>query len=375
MKVFFQTALYTVFSAVIISASSCGDKNSGDSHAESNHEGHTDNEIIIDAARFGIQTQTVVPAEFNESIQLSGQIENAASGESTVAANTSGIITLQPGINVGSHVSRGTVIARIKSDGLSGGNPNAAALAALNAAKKELDRLEPLLAEGIVTKREYNAALAAYQSAKAAYSPVAASGVITAPMDGVVVELPAQSGSVVGTGSQIARISRSGSLQLRADLPEKYRSRIGDIKGVYFRVSSSDEWIDIDSVGGRVNIGAASGIPANGGYIPVYFTIDNNGSLSSGIYADVCLLFRGGEMAVSVPRKAIIEQQGNYFVYVKTGDHSYMKRKIAKGESNGSRVRILSGIDNGDVVVTKGATLVRLAETSGAVPEGHTHNH
>ena len=45
------------------------------------------------------------------------------------------------------------------------------------------------------------------------------------------------------------------------------------------------------------------------------------------------------------------------------------------GATDGARREILSGIKNGDKVVTAGTTYVRLAESSGAVPEGHSHNH
>lgn len=34
-----------------------------------------------------------------------------------------------------------------------------------------------------------------------------------------------------------------------------------------------------------------------------------------------------------------------------------------------------SGLKTGDELVTEGATVVKMAESSGAVPEGHSHNH
>ncbi len=36
-------------------------------------------------------------------------------------------------------------------------------------------------------------------------------------------------------------------------------------------------------------------------------------------------------------------------------------------------IEIKSGLKPGDEVVTEGTTFVRLAETSGVVPEGHKH--
>jgi multidrug efflux pump subunit AcrA (membrane-fusion protein) len=43
------------------------------------------------------------------------------------------------------------------------------------------------------------------------------------------------------------------------------------------------------------------------------------------------------------------------------------------GQNNGERVQILSGLKNGDKVVTKGVYQVKLAATSSVMPEGHAH--
>ena len=47
---------------------------------------------------------------------------------------------------------------------------------------------------------------------------------------------------------------------------------------------------------------------------------------------------------------------------------------VKTGMSNGINIEILSGIDPGMEIVTKGAVIVKLAANSGAVP-GHSHEH
>ena len=78
---------------------------------------------------------------------------------------------------------------------------------------------------------------------------------------------------------------------------------------------------------------------------------------------------------LSVPEEAVSEQQGNYFVYVEHSPGHYMKMPVTIGSSDGSRREIMSGLQPGDKVVSKGMTYVKLAETSGVVPEGHSHSH
>ena len=54
---------------------------------------------------------------------------------------------------------------------------------------------------------------------------------------------------------------------------------------------------------------------------------------------------------------------------------AFVKQEVAIGRDNGERVEITQGLKAGDEVVVKGATQVRLAGLSGAIPEGHNHNH
>lgn len=348
----------------------------GEEH-EHEHE-HGANDIVIepeDAKKFGIETEKVSLQPFNNVIQVTGQLVNASTDEATVTATTPGIVTLSGSIEVGKSVGAGQAFASISSQGISGGDPNAAARVAVNAAKAELDRLTPLLAEGIVTQKEYNAAKAAYDAARASFSSGAASGKVTTPISGVVTQLLVKSGQYVEAGTPIAVVSKNSSLMLRADLPEKYRTMLSNIVGANMRTSYSNSWVNIDAFKGhRVEV-AQGQAAARTGYIPVYFTLENDGTLSSGSYADVCLITNVGSDAIVVPTEAISEQQGAYFVYVKESEHCYEKRRVTLGESNGSETAITSGLEPGDEVVVKGAIMVKLAESSGAVPEGHSHSH
>ena len=77
---------------------------------------------------------------------------------------------------------------------------------------------------------------------------------------------------------------------------------------------------------------------------------------------------------ISVPASALTEEQGINFVYLRLDEEGYKKQEVKIGMSDGSRVEILSGLKEGDEVVTQGAIHVKLASASAAIP-GHTHNH
>ncbi len=111
------------------------------------------------------------------------------------------------------------------------------------------------------------------------------------------------------------------------------------------------------------------------GYVPVFFSLDNNGEFIAGSGVDVYLQSDSSDNVISVPMSALSEQQGQYYVFVKLDDECYRKALVSTGRSNGNRIEIKSGIEPGDNIVVTGTTTVRIAESSGNIPEGHSHNH
>ncbi|MEZ4340862.1 MAG: hypothetical protein R3B82_29925, partial [Sandaracinaceae bacterium] len=65
--------------------------------------------------------------------------------------------------------------------------------------------------------------------------------------------------------------------------------------------------------------------------------------------------------------------EGRSVVYVQAEGESFEERGVRLGASQGDRVAVLSGVEAGERVVTRGAHLVRLAGSSGAVGHGHVH--
>lgn len=341
-------------------------------------ESHQDSDEIVlepeDAERFGVKTAIVTPSQFNEIVAVSGQIVSSPEDRAVVVAPASGIVRLAPGVTDGMKVSAGASIATVSSRGVTGGDPNEGARIAMEAAKRELDRLTPLLADGIITRREYNAAQQAYDTARAAYSGNAASGRATSPIAGTVTQVMVKEGEYVETGTPIATVSKNTRLTLRADLPERYMSFVNTITSANFRPAYSDSTFTLADMGGSL-VSPANAAGELKGYIPVYFSFDNNGAVAPGASAEIFLIGRSRTDALTVPAAAVTEAQGTHYVYVKKSEHGYEKRPVKLGNSDGKSVEILSGLNAGEEAVTENVTFVRLAESSGVVPEGHSHNH
>lgn len=344
---------------------------------EDEDEEHGGDEIVLhpeDAERFGVVTGTIIPTPFHEVIEVAGRIVNTTGEQAMIVAPTGGTIRFSPGVSQGMKVSAGQSIATISSQNISGGNQDAAAKARLDAAKRELDRITPLLKDGIVTNKDYNAARQAYDEAKALFSQSASSGRVSAPISGIVTSLSVASGEYVEPGTLIGVVAKNATVTLQALLPEQDVTLMPRISDATFRLSGSDRWLSVSALGGNLT-GTAPGAENFPGYIGVYFTLPNNGEILPGMYAEVRLTGAERGNILSVPVEAISEQQGEFFVYRRIDSHGYEKMPVTLGKSDGMRVEILSGIEPGQEIVVGGTAFVKLAESSGNVPEGHSHNH
>lgn len=345
---------------------------------ENPHEHHS-SEIVMtpeDATRFGVAVEAVDKSLFNEVVKVAGEILPAATDRILISAPTSGFLKFVSGVESGKQVAVGELIATVSSTDVSGGNADKAAKATLDAATKELERLSSLLKDGLITQKEYNDAVMTYEVAKSSYSSHAESGRVISPMSGVITGLSVSDGSYVEIGQPITIVGCSRKLTLRALLPAKYIDLLPRIYTANIRPShSTGEAISLIERGGRIlssSVAAGDNIP---GYIPVYFSFDSRGDIIPGSPAEVYLIGLTKTETIAVPIESISEQQGEKFVYIKEGDHAYVKTPVKAGLDDGRRVEIISGLSVGDSVVSAGTTFIRLAETSTIVPEGHSHSH
>lgn len=345
------------------------------------HEGHNHNgEIAVSLEQqktFGITVDTVTVGNFNEVIHTSGQILSAMGDEMTVVAKSSGIISFGR-LTEGSAVGKGALIASISSKDLGGGDQLAKVKAAYEAAKKEYERDVQLSKDNIVSESHLDQSKLAYEQAKAEYDALA-SGVskdgnvsVTSPLGGFIKKLCVAQGDYVETGTPVAIVSQNRRLRLRADVSEKYYGMLSGINDANFTTSYSDAAYSLKSLNGRqIGYGKASD---GDYYVPITFEFDNKGDLVAGSYVDVYLKSSTSSKAISVPVSAIVEDQGIYYAFIQHDETGFFKREVKLGQSDGQRVLVKSGLNEGDVVVTSGAVQVKLASVV-AVPAGHSHSH
>lgn len=351
----------------------------GHDHAESG-KGHDDEIVFTEkqAAFAGLETDSIQPGPFRNVIRTSGEIRAAQGDEATVVATANGIVSF-PGqaMTAGAPIAAGATVVTISAKNLADGDPAAKAKIAYETALKEYERAKGLVADQIISAKEFEQVRMRYENARTTYEAqagnVTASGVrVASPINGYITGRLVGQGDYVTVGQPIATVSQNRRLQLRADVPPSQFSDLKTITGANFVTPYDKQVYLLSTLSGRLlSVGKSS--DKTSFYIPVTFEFDNTGEVVPGSFVEVFLLGKPQQNVISVPVSALTEEQGVYFVYVQTGNEVFLKREVKPGQSDGERVRILSGLTGGERVVSKGAYQVKLAANSSVVPEGHSH--
>ena len=345
------------------------------------HHEHSPDEIVIlpeQAEVFGLQVETIEPKPFDMVIKVSGHILAAQGNEITVTAPSNGIVSFARILAEGSAVKQGEMLFIISAQNMLDGDPVAKARLAYEQAEREYRRAESLIKDMLISQREYEQAHTNYMTAEVTYNALSKSqtknGIkVSAGMSGFIKRCLVAEGEYVTSGQPLVTVSQNRRLQLRCDVPERYYHLLPHVTSANFKTPYNDELYQLSDLKGRLlSFGHSSDTESF--YVPVTFEFDNTINIIPGMFVETFLMAKPMGNVMLVPLKAMLEEQGLYFVYIQTEVDAYKKQEVKPGEDNGRDVHILAGLKHGDRVVTQGAVHVKLAGNNSVIPE-HSHSH
>ena len=358
-----------------------GDEHNHDGHSHDEQAaGHSD-EIILPTAKAqaaGVKSNVVEPGIFHQVIKTSGQVMAAQGDESVAVATVAGVVSFHGKVVEGMSVSKGTPLVVLSSKNMADGDPVQRARIAYETARKEYERMKALVKNKIVSDKDFAQAEQSYENARLSYEALsknhsAIGQSITAPIAGYVKSILVKEGDYVTIGQPLVSVTQNRRLFLRAEVSEKYYPYLRTISSANFQTPYNNKVYELQALNGKLlSFGKTAG--DNSFYVPVTFEFDNKGEVIPGSFVEVFLLSSPMENVISLPRTALTEEQGSYFVYLQLDEEGYKKQEVTVGADNGKNVQILSGVKAGDRVVTEGAYQVRLASASNAIP-AHSHEH
>lgn len=320
---------------------------------------------------------------FSEVVKTSGQILAAPGDEAVLTAQISGIISFS-GENyvVGSAVGAGATLFTVKSNEVVQSNLGAAVTQAGNdlaTAKKNFERAAELVKDKIISEKEFLETKRQLENAQTQLANVSVSKnfnrnrqSVGAPISGFLKNVLVENGQFVQAGQALATISKNKRLMLRADVSQKYFPKLASFTAANFKTADGGQVFSTRNLNGRV-VSTGKSAEAGSPFLPIHFEIDNVGNFVPGSVVEV-FLQSGAKPALVIPASALLEEQGIFYAYVQMEGESFQKRELKIGASDGLNVQVLSGIAEGERVVTKGAYQIKLSTASGTMP-AHGHEH
>ena len=200
---------------------------------------------------------------------------------------------------------------------------------------------------------------------------------LRSPIAGTIIS---QSGAAVGeyitAEKAVFTVLDAASVFIEAHVPEASVKRLGTTKAASYEVpGETGRFIPItgDGAGRLVFVGIQ--VDAATRTVPLIYEAKNpEARLRVGQSVNLFVETARAEDTLAIPSAAIVEEDGRPIAFVQAGGETFQKRDLTLGIRDGNWVQVLSGITEGERVVTKGAYAVRLASVSSAIPaHGHVH--
>lgn len=271
----------------------------------------------------------------------------------SLASATSGrLIKLY--ISDGQVVQKGALLAKIDDSELNAqlkqSNAN------LQLAKQKEERTRKLLESGGATTQDIESAEASLKTAEASNELIQAQIAKTevrAPFAGKLGFVNVSEGAWLNAGSEIATLSEIKKLKAKFSLPQRYASllKVGD------SVTFNDEERSVKKSGKVYALDATLSVSSRTRKIMV--TLDNSkGEFLAGAYAKVCVPINVSQSSIPVPAEAFTLDKDGAYVFVAANGKAHI-RHVTTGLRTPISVDVLSGLDEGDTVITSGLISLR----------------
>ena len=331
--------------------------------------------------RAGIEATSVATEAATEHLRVPGVVEPNAYRQVAVTPLVGGRV-VSVGAQLGDRVKRGQVLAQVYSPELAEARTKyVATKAMLDAHDRELQRTQRLVEIGAASRQElerihaeHAAQTAEVESARArlrllganpdgpavANETDAATVTVVAPIDGVVTERLANSGLNVDPTVKLFTVLDLSNVWVVGDVYEKDLSRVR--VGAPATVTAA-AYPGV-SLHGRVNY-IDPQLNTNTRTAKARVEVENpRGELRLGMFTEVALDTGSSTSVASVPKSAVQNVADRQVVYVAVPGEpgKFFEREVRLGRSSGDIVEVVSGLNAGDSVVSKGSFFLR-AET------------
>lgn len=220
--------------------------------------------------------------------------------------------------------------------------------------KLELERLDTMREQNLISDKEYQdikyqfeLAANAYESARVKYEYTR----IRAPFAGVVTSRLVDPGENIAMAARLFVMADTRPLLLSMYLPEAEARRVHPGQKVFIRPDTDPE----AQFAGEI-LRIAPEVDLRTGTVKV--TAQTTGGGVPGSFVRVRILMDTHDGVLAVPRRSIVSDAGDHFVYIAAAD-TVRKARVDVGYEDETHAEITRGLVRGDTVVTAGVGGIR----------------
>ena len=303
-----------------------------------------------------VETLSIVPRGFEERIRVAGTVQ--ANIDVIISAEESGVIR-EVLVDRGATVREGQPIVRIDDRILRAQVDEAEARAAL--ARESWERRRRLFEEdGVGAELAYLEARYQADQAEAALASLTERldrTVVRAPVSGTLESRDVEVGTMVSTGTPVARIVQINPVKVVGGVAERYAGDIG---------TRSTASVTFDALGGErhsasIRYVGATVNPRNRTFEIELLLPNPGGVIKPEMVAAIEVVLRDLEDVVVIPQESVIRVEEGYvaFVAVEEGGQAMARvRPVRLGPTRGNEVVIEEGLQASDRVIVVGQNQV-----------------
>jgi RND family efflux transporter MFP subunit len=218
--------------------------------------------------------------------------------------------------------------------------------------KVDYNRIEALFQTGGVSKQQLDQLKVQLNVSQEMLDNLEKNTFLKSPTNGIVTMRNFDNGDLTG-GQPILQVQQLNPLKVTINIQENYFPQVKRQMTASIRLESyPDEVFE-----GKINLVYPTIDPVTHTFT-TEIVVNNSGmKISPGMFARVSFNFGSAENVV-VPDVAVIRQTGvnDRYVYVLNANNTVSYTKVTLGQRLGSMYEILSGLNDGDKVVTAGAS-------------------
>ncbi len=185
------------------------------------------------------------------------------------------------------------------------------------------------------------------------------------PLTGIVVERNVTPGESIGgdSGQILFTVADLDVLQVIADVYERDLAYLALVKEGQQAKVKVEAYPDVNFPATVTTIGDV--VDPTSRTIKLHAVVDNKDHrLKPEMFARLHIEVGESILLLTIPREAVLEENGKEFVYVVEGTGHYVRRDVKVSTISADHVRVLEGLTSGQRIVTKGAVLVKGQEAS-----------